>query len=408
MRHTLVDKGIRPESSPPPGFNPRDVAPRCTDDDARPLLSVAVDVSGRCNLACRYCAEAATQPRREPMTAKVLEDAIKLLDLNAPSGIRPSVRIGSGEPMLAQPLLKHLQTLLSEIPAPVDVYITTNGTLINEHVADWLASTGWRIKFSLDGPQLIHDAWRRDRDGRSTFERVIRAVLLMMERCPERISVASVLCRRADPADVFGTIAALGVNRIELLPVACRSARNEQDIRPTIDDVVAYVEFVNNYARRIAVDGPGAHPILVRFQESVRSVMGYGNSVVPCGAGRSYTCVGANGHLYPCFRFVGVEKYCIGDVERGFDTAAATVFRSGAGRASHLRPRCSTCWGASLCGGPCFAVAEFFGAGAGAPDELHCSYKLADVRAAFNLVSFLRENDIKKLVHFLPINPDLS
>lgn len=407
MISKFVAMGIMPESSPPPGFDPKDVAPRCTGDEDQPLLSVAIDVSGRCNMACRYCAEAASLPQREPMTAEVLESAIRLLDINADLGIHPSVRIGSGEPMLAQPLLRHLHSLLKDSPAPIDVFITTNGTLIDDSMADWLASTGWRIKISLDGPQPIHDAWRRERSGQPTYERVAQAVLRMVERCPDRISVAAVLCRGANPSEVFWAIASLGIRRIELLPVAYHPVMSEQDIRPAADDVAAYVEFINEYAHVVAVDGPGTLPTLVRFEESVRNVMGYGNSVVPCGAGRSYTCVGPDGALYPCFRFVGVERYCIGDVERGFDAASVNMFRVGAGRTIHHRPRCSTCWGSSLCGGPCFAVAEFFGDGEGTPDKLHCLYKLADARAAFDLVSHLRENSMEKLMPFLPIKIDL-
>jgi len=398
---------ITPESEPPPGFNPLDLKIYGYTEESHSLLSVALDVSGRCNLACRYCAEAATQPKRKPMTVEVLEAAIQLLDFHARSEIPLSIRIGSGEPLLAQSLLKHLHALLEKIPSKIDVYITTNGTLIDKNVADWLADTGWRIKISLDGPMPIHDTWRHDRSGRPTYKRVVQAVDLMVERCPDRTSVASVLCRGTNPADVFNEIAALGVRRIELLPVAYQLMQNEYDIRLSAEDVNNYVDFVSYYARALAQDGAGVHPVLVRFLDSVLKVMGFGNTAVPCGAGRSYACVGPDGNLYPCFRFVGIDRYIIGNIDKGFDKAAISKFQKTVGRTFHHRPLCNSCWGASICGGPCFALAEFFGTGKGEPDRLHCQYKLADARAAFYLVSYLRETDLEKLMRFLPVKLDL-
>ncbi len=404
----LAALGLAPECKPPTGFDPQDVAPRQTGDEPLPLLSIAVDVSGRCNMACRYCAETASQPERRAMSAEVMEAAIRLLVKNPAAGVRPSIRIGSGEPLLALSLLRRLEATLEDSSVPIDVSITTNGTLLDDEVADWLAATGWRVKISLDGPQEVHDLWRQRRTGRPSYRHVARAVDRMMERCPERLSVAAVLCRGTDPNVVFESIAELGVRRIELIPVAFRPAPDEEDIRPMLDDVARYQTFVDKYADAVAADGPDEHPTLVRFEETVLFLMGYGNPVVPCGAGRSFAGVGPDGALYPCFRFAGLPEYRIGDIESGLDSTAKAAFVADAGRISKLRPHCEICWAAPLCGGPCFSVAEFFGPGDGAPDELHCAYKLADARAAFRLVSDLRDNNPERLVSFLPIELDLA
>lgn len=406
LANQFMALGITPDSQPPAGFDPEAIAPRQMPEGLQPLFSVAVDVSGRCNMACRYCFEAATLPRREPMRAEVLPQAVRLLEANATPGIRPSIRIGSGEPLLALPLLRHLQVLLADSPVPVDVFITTNGTLIDDAAAEWLASTGWRIKISLDGPRHIHDAWRRERSGLSTYERVARAIQQLVERRSDLVSVAAVLCRGADPSEVFQSIASLGVRRIELLPVACHPSRPEEEISPTPADVIAYIEFINEYARTLVSDAPGAMPVLVRFHDCVHNVMGYGNSSVPCGAGRTSVCVGPDGMLYPCFRFVGVDRYRMGDVFKGVNEASAIFFQRGAGRETEKRLPCRTCWGASLCGGPCFAVAEFTGVGEGVAANLQCLYKLADARAAFSVVRILRQQDPEKLLSFLPIDCD--
>ena len=261
------------------------------------------------------------------------------------------------------------------------------------------------MKISCDGPRCIHDSQRVKADGSPTFREVSEAIARMVDRCPDRLSAAAVLCRGSDPHAVFRGIAELGVRRIELLPVS--HGDELADLCPMIEDVASYAEFVMDYADRAADEGLENLPVLVRFEETVRFALGYGNPVVPCGAGRGFIGVGPDGTVYPCFRFSGVAAYKIGDVERGIDPGLASAFRSGSGRPAERREPCASCWAVNLCGGPCFSNADFFGPGDGMPPALLCAYKLADARAALKLAHNLRETDNEKLLEFLPIELDI-
>lgn len=386
---------------PQTGFDPGDVAPPRPRDEEFPLLSLAPDLSGTCNLACRYCAEAASQPTRMQMSAAVFEHLWNFLAASAPPGAPRSLRFGSGEPLLGIERLMQLHELMSKArevsgaPLP-EVSVTTNGVLVDDHVADWLAATGWRIKVSIDGPRSVHDRYRLDRSGEGTYDKVAAAIGRLLERCPERLSVAAVLCHGTDPAEVFEAIAGLGVRRIELVPVA----HHDRSLWPSLADLHAYREFVRDYAAALARDGAESRPALVRFVERVRRVMGYDNQAVPCGAGRNFFGVSPDGGLYPCLRFVGVESYRLGDLGTGPDPSKVARFRSGPGRPYQDRERCSRCWAAPLCGGPCFSASELFGEGE--PMPAHCEYMLADAGAAVWLVDHLRGTGPERLLHFLP------
>jgi uncharacterized protein len=387
--------------APPPGFDPRDFAPPPLPDRTLPLAAVALDVVGTCNIACRYCAEAATQPRRRPMSAETLEAAWRLL---FPDGrLRPgrSIHLGSGEPLLNLPLLRQLDDLIarhggSAAEGRPEVHLTTNGTLATRPVRDWLVASGWRVKISLDGPREVHDRWRVDRRGGGTWDRIAEAVADLAARMPDRFSVTAVLCRGADPEEVFAGIARLGVRRIELVPVAHR----DPALLPGRMDLTRYRRFVDGYAHKLA-DG-GELPVLIRFEGKVRRALGYGLQRVPCTAGRAFAGVAPDGGLYPCFRFVGVDAWRLGDTATGPEPGAAAAFRHGAGRPWEERQPCSSCWAAPLCGGPCFAVAEMLGPGDGRPLPLHCDYMRADARAAVWLVRHLRRQDPERLLAFLP------
>jgi uncharacterized protein len=387
--------------APPPGFDPAELAPPPLPDREWPLAAVALDVSGACNIACRYCAEAATQPRRRAMDEATLEAAWRQL---APDGrARPgtSIRLGSGEPLLALPLLQRLQErILAAGGSPAegrpDVFLTTNGTLATPAVRNWLVAAGWHVKVSLDGPREVHDRWRVTRRGLGTFDRAAEAVSDLARRIPERLAVTAVLCHGADPAEVFEAVGALGVRRIELVPAAHLDA----GVLPDLGDLARYRRFITRYARGIA-NGEGS-PVLIRFESRVRRVLGYDLARVPCAAGRTMVAVDAGGDLYPCFRFVGVAPYRLGGVERGLDRRAAAAFRRGPGRPVELRPPCDRCWAAPLCAGPCFACAELLGPGGGRPLPIHCGYVRADARAAVRLVARLRRSHPERLLSFLP------
>jgi uncharacterized protein len=362
---------------------------------------VALDVIGTCNIACRYCAEAATQPRRRPMSAETLEAAWRLLFPDGRPRPGRSIHLGSGEPLLALPLLRQLNDLIerqggSAAEGLPEVHLTTNGTLATRPVRDWLVASGWRVKISLDGPREVHDRWRVDRRGAGTWHRIAKAVADLAARMPDRFSVTAVLCRGADPEEVFAGIAALGVRRIELVPVAHR----DPEALPGRMDLVRYRRFVDGYAHQLAAGEEV--PVLIRFEGKVRRVLGQGLQRVPCAAGRAFAGVAPDGSLYPCFRFVGLADYRLGHTSNGPEPTAAAAFRRSAGRPWEEREPCSSCWAAPLCGGPCFAVAEMLGPGEGQPLPLHCEYIRADARAAVWLVQSLRRRDPERLLAFLP------
>lgn len=57
--------------------------------------------------------------------------------------------------------------------------LQTNGLLVNAEWCDFFRRNNFLIGLSLDGPKDIHDAYRRDRGGYPTFDRVMRALELM-------------------------------------------------------------------------------------------------------------------------------------------------------------------------------------------------------------------------------------
>jgi uncharacterized protein len=335
------------------------------------------------------------------MSVETLEAAWTLLFPDGLPREGTSIRLGSGEPLLAFDMLEKLAALIERTGGAASdnrpaVFLTTNATCASRNVRDWLVASGWHVKISLDGPRRVHDRWRVTGSGRGTFTVVGDAVADLVSRMPDRLSVTAVLCRGSDPFAVFRAIADLGVRRIELVPVA----HDDASVVPAPRDVARYERFVEAHARRCRRGE--AVPSLVRFDTCVRRAMGYDGSRVACGAGRTFLGVASNGDLYPCFRFLGVERYRLGGLPGGLDARAAAAFNEGAGRPFDRRTPCRRCPAAPLCGGPCFAVAELFGQPPGRPLAVQCAYARANARWAVWLVDQLRSRGPARLLPFLP------
>ena len=119
---------------------------------------VVWNVTPACNLACRHC-YAASSP------GKCLEDGVldnaqakSLIDDLAAWKI-PVLLFSGGEPF-CRPDIRDLAEYAKA--KGLRVTFSTNGTLIDDDTADWLADLGaGYVGISVDGTESVHDAFRR-------------------------------------------------------------------------------------------------------------------------------------------------------------------------------------------------------------------------------------------------------
>ncbi len=115
---------------------------------ARPLRSLRVSVTDRCNLRCQYCMpeeEYVWLPREDILSFEEIERLVRVfvgLGLDR-------VRLTGGEPLLRRNVAALVESL-SRIPGIEDLALTTNGVQLADH-AERLRSAGLhRITVSLD------------------------------------------------------------------------------------------------------------------------------------------------------------------------------------------------------------------------------------------------------------------
>jgi cyclic pyranopterin phosphate synthase len=114
----------------------------------RPLASLRLSVTDRCNLRCRYCMpedEYVWLPRTSILTFEEIE---RLAAVFAGHGVH-KVRLTGGEPLLRHDL-PTLVAMIAHNPRISDLAITTNGLLLAKQAAALKAAGLQRVTVSLD------------------------------------------------------------------------------------------------------------------------------------------------------------------------------------------------------------------------------------------------------------------
>ena len=146
----------------------------------RELRSVWFQVTGTlCNLACRHCFNASGP--RDPWLASLPADVVLRSIAEAEAlGVRELYFTG-GEPFLHPEILPLLEAALAVAPTTV----LTNGTLIDDGLADALAALAARSPYSLEVRVSLDAATAEANDavrGRGSFARAMAAIVRLSAR----------------------------------------------------------------------------------------------------------------------------------------------------------------------------------------------------------------------------------
>lgn len=171
-----------------------------------------------CNVDCSYC----YLPNRNDRTTLSIDDLrrifVKLLAFPTISG-QVTVVWHAGEPLVLP--VDYYQAAFSAIRevSPPDLRILqsfqTNGMLINDKWCDLFERWNVGVGVSIDGPKHIHDAARKTRSGRGTYDKAVAGIEVLRRRNLP-FYVISVLTRAAflDPDAMFAFYEKLDIHDV--------------------------------------------------------------------------------------------------------------------------------------------------------------------------------------------------
>jgi uncharacterized protein len=195
---------------------------------------LAKPAGAACNLCCKYCfflsKENLYAERESPlMSDTTLEAHIAQLMASSP-GPQVDVAWQGGEPMLrGLDFFKRSVELAQRYRQPrhhrVLHTIQTNGTLIDDEWAAFFKANDCLVGLSIDGPRALHDVYRIDKQGRGSFDDVLRGWNCLRRHEVDVNVLCTVNAANADhPLEVYRLFRdELGARYIQLIPVVERA-----------------------------------------------------------------------------------------------------------------------------------------------------------------------------------------
>jgi len=381
---------------------------------------MTLGVSEQCNMRCAYCPYTGNSPGERRHSAKLMswETARAAIDffVDHCSGTwdeyyrqraeikggriikrmdlmnRPCIGFYGGEPLINWPVIKRAIEYIRALPRGHEYHInmTTNGTLLEPRIVDFLARKQVALLVSLDGPRAYHDRYRRMANGEATFDLIAsrlsyihdtypeyydRQVGLMMvvappadwlkllefeltwELMPERPSTFTVIGEMT-PRSFWDQVpqgSAIANADLMWQQYCDEIIRGNIPYRPEIFDKKEY--------RKIAFLRSMWDVQLLTVYGRTRNILG-GSTQVPdrvhthfgmCLPGELRIFVTADGRFLPCERVPSeAQAFQIGDVSSGFNfNAIGRLCKENAHKVEQL---CLSCWNLRTCHIKCNSI----------------------------------------------------
>ncbi len=328
-----------------------------------PLTLLVKPVSGLCNLACGYCFGLDLFSRRGTAQAGVMDaslvDALLSRAFAYAEGACTFVFQG-GEPCLAG--LGFYQDFValarSRRPPGLELgfMLQTNGVLIDDAWARFLAQEGFLTGLSIDGPRILHDKNRQFPDGSGSHGLVMDSARRLKEAKADFNVLCVVDSGIADnPLLVWDFFRRKGLDWIQYIPCLepFGAGRPGSAGAPSPGALASFLKYSFEAWRHDLDEG---RRVSVRYFDDLLA-MAMGSAPASCGmAGRcsAYITVDADGAVYPC-DFYTLEEWRLGNVlEDGLGPMlASATARRFAALSEEGEARCRTCGVYGLCRGGC-------------------------------------------------------
>jgi uncharacterized protein len=321
-----------------------------------------------CNLDCTYCfflsKEALYPGDRFRMSDEVLDAYVsQLLGAHGPGEV--TIAWQGGEPtLMGVEFFRRALDAVERHRQPGQRFlhtIQTNGTLLTDEWCELFVANDFLVGISIDGPRELHDAYRVDKRGEPTFDKVMAGYRLLTQHGVETNVLCTVNAANQDhPLEVYRFFRDdLGLRLIQLIPIVERENETGFQEGDTVTersvDPDRWGAFLNTVFDEWVVHDVG-QVFVSHFDTALASWLG----VTPSLCIFQETCGDAlalehNGDVYSCDHFVE-PAHRLGNITTTtlvelVDSPRQRAF--GAAKRDGLPAYCRACTVRFACNGEC-------------------------------------------------------
>ncbi|MBW2737352.1 MAG: SPASM domain-containing protein [Deltaproteobacteria bacterium] len=321
----------------------------------RPLAftRLYLDVSLECNLKCKYCYVARQrQGFQRLMTAETARATVNWLVRQRLPGIPLDIRFFGGEPLINLPVIHDLICFCDELSDNQDVdfrfFLSTNGILIDDACARFLADKRFSVKVSLDGDEVLHNQQRVYPHGAGSYCDTLRGIQnLQKYGLQPTLSVTSYNLSFQDVKRIAQSIAALGDFDIQWQTVSSVAFSYPASHSSDVD---AEYEAIARDCWQAILCGDDTR--LSFFASGIRKLADNAFDWRGCGAGFDSIMVSPDGSFHLCQRFLGLDDFVFGNVASECETERLQSLINKVLNQYHRQ--CKDCWLKYLCAKGCY------------------------------------------------------
>ncbi len=322
------------------------------------VKALCIHICHDCNLRCRYCFadEGAYHSEREFMSEETAKKAIDFLLENSGNRKVLEVDFFGGEPLMCLQTIKNVVAYAREkgdkLGKKFLFTTTTNALLLDDDAIDFFNREMENVVLSLDGRKEIHDAIRKTKNGKGSFDFVIENIKKFVRaRGDKNYYVRGTFtAKNLDFSKDVIFLAENGFDSISMEPVVTEIddlAIKPEHLPAVLDE---YENLCDKYLEKHR-KGEGFN--FFHFNIDLEGGVCLQKKVSACGAGNEYFSVVPNGDIYPCHQFAGDKDFLMGNVYEG--RLNKNIREKFASSCLFTREGCGECFAKFICSGGCAA-----------------------------------------------------
>ena len=357
------------------------------------LKSLCLHIAHDCNLRCGYCFAGTGDfgGKRALMSKETAEKAVEFAIAGSKKRHNLELDLFGGEPLVNPAVVKHVITYArkreKEAGKNIKLTLTTNGTLLNDNIVQFLNEQRVMLVLSLDGKKETHDEMRPFPNQCGSYDSAVKGFKKVIESRQGKNYYLRGTYTHYDLhfADAVVDMAKVG-KEISVEPVVGVDepyVLTEDDLPILMDE---YDKLARIYLER---RHQGEAFDFFHFNVALDNGPCVAKRLAGCGAGHEYYAITPEGDIYPCHQFVGREEYKLGTLETG--VVKPTLVKKFRNTHVLTKPMCRECWARFFCSGGCHANADLINGDIGEPYEYGCKLQKKRLECAIIIQALLAE-----------------
>jgi len=269
-------------------------------------LNYTIFFTNQCNMDCSYCYE--NNKKTQSISHDTIDNTINFIVKQYFDDSKKDVSVVThgGEPLVAFEKIRYFIERLNSKIKNVKYIITTNATLFNDEIIDFLVENYSEISISIDGTKKVHDANRIFANGQGTYDIVVQNAKKLLYNHSDVKARMTINPRTV--SYVFESVKhllELGFTTIVPVPDAFCNDWTQEDMTILYEQGKSIIDYIKEY------------PNITNVGLINDSLAKKANA--PCNGGSTTFSVDTDGTIYPCIVAVGTARFKIGNVVTDID-----------------------------------------------------------------------------------------